>query len=502
MTGNTKEWFTGSKEGLRRIAKHRGLSYVLYELLQNAWDTEARNVHITFEPVPGRGRVWVSVEDDDPEGFHDLSHAWTLFAESTKKGNPTKRGRFNFGEKLVLAVCDEAEVTSTRGRVRFTSSGRSVQTQGTFRERGTLFRGLVQMTRDELSDVLHEALFLLPPEGVRTTLSVPGKDLLLEPRKPITSFSVSLKTVVMDAEGYLSEGVRKTQVDVYDRLPNQPGRVFEMGIPVGGEGEIWDIDVRQKVPLNIDRSGIPRAYLRTLRVHALNATSSTIAAESATSDAVQTVLGHPDINRETLDRVLTLQFGEKRAITDPSDREAEHRLKAEGYTIIHGRSLPSEVFDRIRELDVVKPAGQVSPSYKPYSNSPSAKPAVMIPREEWTQAMTQVSLYAHVLGDKLLRKNVLVSFEAQRGRDPWAANFGPHPGGGFELTFNYQRLGETFFRQGMTEKLNDILIHEFAHAFGGHLSAEFDEALSRLGAKMVTLALKEPSFFTFYQGST
>ena len=54
----------------------------------------------------------------------------------------------------------------------------------------------------------------------------------------------------------------------------------------------------------------------------------------------------------------------------------------------------------------------------------------------------------------------------------------------------------------MTEKLNDILIHEFAHAFGGHLSAEFDEALSRLGAKMVTLALKEPSFFTFYQGST
>jgi 3-(3-hydroxy-phenyl)propionate hydroxylase len=31
----------------------------------------------------------------------DLTHAFTLFAESAKKGDAEKRGRFNLGEKLV-----------------------------------------------------------------------------------------------------------------------------------------------------------------------------------------------------------------------------------------------------------------------------------------------------------------------------------------------------------------------------------------------------------------
>jgi len=97
-------WYESDKKGLERIARRRGLTYVLFELLQNAWDTVAKEVKVSFEPVDGRPLCDVTVADDDPDGFVDLNHAWTLFAESAKKSDPQKRGRFNFGEKLVLAV--------------------------------------------------------------------------------------------------------------------------------------------------------------------------------------------------------------------------------------------------------------------------------------------------------------------------------------------------------------------------------------------------------------
>ena len=159
------EWFAGSKKGLEKIARRRGLSYVIFELVQNAWDTGAKEVKMTFEVVEGRPLCWVRIEDDDPDGFKDLAHAWTLFAESEKKNDPEKRGRFNLGEKLVLALCQEAEITSTKGNVRFDDEGRHVGRKR--REKGTLFEGLVKMRRDELTELIVAARRLIPPAECR-----------------------------------------------------------------------------------------------------------------------------------------------------------------------------------------------------------------------------------------------------------------------------------------------------------------------------------------------
>jgi len=51
-------------------------------------------------------------------------HILTLFADSAKKSNPEQRGRFNLGEKLVFAQCDEVTVRTTKGGLRFDSEGR------------------------------------------------------------------------------------------------------------------------------------------------------------------------------------------------------------------------------------------------------------------------------------------------------------------------------------------------------------------------------------------
>ena len=56
-------------------------------------------IAVTLALVPGRPLADLTVEDDSPEGFHDLTHAYTLFAEAYKRGNPEQRGQFNLGRK-------------------------------------------------------------------------------------------------------------------------------------------------------------------------------------------------------------------------------------------------------------------------------------------------------------------------------------------------------------------------------------------------------------------
>jgi hypothetical protein len=62
---------------------------------ENGWDEPGvTKVTVSLE-YQGRNRAVLVVEDDAPEGFKDLSHAFTLFADSAKKVNPEQRGRFN-----------------------------------------------------------------------------------------------------------------------------------------------------------------------------------------------------------------------------------------------------------------------------------------------------------------------------------------------------------------------------------------------------------------------
>src|SRR6185312_11143672 len=113
-------------------------------LVQNGLDEAGvTRIDITLTPVPGHPLADLTVEDDSPEGFKDLSHAYTMFAESYKRANPEQRGQFNFGEKLVLAVCEEASIATTKGTVAFTDEGR-VEKPRQKRDRGSVFQGRIR----------------------------------------------------------------------------------------------------------------------------------------------------------------------------------------------------------------------------------------------------------------------------------------------------------------------------------------------------------------------
>jgi len=141
MTRANMGWFDVDKEGLAKIMERRGgKTFAIFELIQNGWDQNVMRVDVSLTPVDGRPAAMLVVEDDDPEGFADLSHAFTLFAESVKKSDPSKRGRFNLGEKLVLACCNLATITTTTGAVEFASTGRrrpKTFVHGSLRQRWT-----------------------------------------------------------------------------------------------------------------------------------------------------------------------------------------------------------------------------------------------------------------------------------------------------------------------------------------------------------------------------
>lgn len=119
LNKSMRDWFTVDKDGLAKVLGRRGKAFAMLELIQNAWDAPgATQVEVTLKPA-ARGRALLIVEDNSPNGFSDLAHAYTLFKESAKKADPTKRGRFDVGEKLVLAICDCARICTTRGTLMF-----------------------------------------------------------------------------------------------------------------------------------------------------------------------------------------------------------------------------------------------------------------------------------------------------------------------------------------------------------------------------------------------
>src|ERR1035441_73615 len=135
------------------------MEFALYELVQNAWDEKITRVEINLsKPISGRSTL--SVVDDSPEGYQDLTQSYTMYGKSYKKTDPQKRGAFNVGEKFVLALCDSATITSTSGQVVFNSSGRC--RTGSKRPAGTEFKGTLPLTLAEYNHILDKARYLIP----------------------------------------------------------------------------------------------------------------------------------------------------------------------------------------------------------------------------------------------------------------------------------------------------------------------------------------------------
>ena len=97
-------WFDVDKAGLKKVQSEKDKFFILQELISNALDENISICNINLQKLNNSRTYQLTVSDDSPDGFQDLSHSYTLFADSYKKGNVKQRGRFNLGEKFVLSM--------------------------------------------------------------------------------------------------------------------------------------------------------------------------------------------------------------------------------------------------------------------------------------------------------------------------------------------------------------------------------------------------------------
>lgn len=474
----TSNWFEVDKAGLKNIQLRRGIAKAVVELVSNALDapgTQEIVVHVirsqATQKKNGKPLYTLKVVDDSPDGFVDLREAWTLFAPSRKIDDPTKRGRFNLGEKLVLSLCDVAVIESTTGSVCFDERGRTVSKKSN-RTQGTEFTASIYMTDEEAEETRTLLRQLIIPSDC--ALAVDGN--IVQQPECVHEFTVTLPTEISDEEGVLRRTQRQTKVMLFEPGPSGAW-LYELGVPVVElPDERWGVNVEQKVPLNAERDNVTPAYLKKLRTVVLDNAFDLLSEADAAEPWVEQAL--EDANPAAVQATITKRFGEKRAIFDPSDPEASARLVSEGYTILHGRSLSSGAWSAVKRAEAAIPAGQIAPTNFARFSADGAEMAIEPSR--WTPGMTLLANYAQEFARVLLRKHIEVKFFSSVKLN-WAACYGP----GGPLCFNIGRLGRKFVDKPEQHAVDKLLLHEFAHEYeSNHLSTEYHEAICDLGAKM------------------
>jgi hypothetical protein len=479
-------WLVVDKDGFSKLVEQKGRGRIIAELIQNAWDEDGvTQVQVSIKPIPGSPYAVLTVFDDSQDGFHDLSHSFTLFAESKKKVDPSKRGRFNLGEKAFLSLCRQADIISTKGSVHFTQDGDRRQSKKA-QDRGTTVTAELRITREQVTEAIAYLQTLISPENITTVID----GITLPIRKPIHTFEVTLPTEIADAEGNLRSTRRKTSVSCFEPKENEIPTLYEMGIPVVelGEEVKWHVDIKQKVPLNQDRDNVQPSYRKEVLVNLANQLNKYLTAEDYAKPLWVETVEDKRVDQKVFQDSFKSRFGDKVAAFTPNDKEANNRAVANGYTVLSGGSLSKEGWERTRESEVAPSAGKLFPTHPE-----NARGVTYLEHSLWTPAMLFIEAECLKLAPDLIGTEITV--QIAQNMIPAMASYG-----GCQLTFSIAMLGSNWFdrmgaeimREGISLEFHSLFIHELAHHYeSNHLSEKYYNACCMLGAKLALLARQE-----------
>ncbi|MEW6613963.1 MAG: hypothetical protein AB1401_00605 [Thermodesulfobacteriota bacterium] len=461
-------WLEVSRSGLRELQEGKPKHFIVRELVQNAWDEKVTYCKLTTSWNKGVAKI--EVEDDSPEGFRDLSDAFTLFSHTYKRSDPEKRGRFNLGEKEVLAMCDYALIRTTKGTLVFDNNGR--HRSGRKRIAGTVIMVHVKMKKFEYDDMLKALRKYMVPDGIR--FSVNGEEVLY--RRPFKVFEATLPTEYV-VNGVFTRTRRKTRIHVMHRNPESGAMLYELGIPVCEIECLYDIDVQQKVPLSTDRSMVPESYLSNVYAEVLNAVYEVVPEECASEQWIREAIGNSRIGREALKDVIEKRFGDKVVVANQWDRTSIDRAVSEGYRVIRGQDLSKAEWTNVHQYELIKSSSVLFGTR-----------FVGFTEVDPDDNMRKVAELARKIAKGYLGVDILVKFAR------WEGNTGAEYGNK-ELSFNVACLGVGFFNPPLSEKVIDLIVHEICHERGLHTQASYHNALTGVCGMLVMIALKEPEFF-------
>lgn len=464
-----KPWFVVSEKGLKALLSGKKKTFIVNELVQNAFDEPISycKVDIKWDA----GKIDISVEDDSPEGFRHIEHAYTLFEDTYKRYDPEKRGRINWGEKLVLAMCIKygAEISTTKGTIVFHPVKGRIHRWSVKRERGSIFKGTFRATKAEYQELLSHAKKLLPPVNIDYYLNkerIPSKIIY-------KSFKSELNTEIFEND-ILKTIKRKTEVHLVES--QEQSYIFEMGIPVMETDCNWHIDVQQKVPLTIDRESIEPKYLKTLYAEVLNHTYNDIPDDEVSSPWVRTGFIDRRANKNAVKTISEKRYGDKYLSKNPFDPNSNAEAISRGYHIIGGAELTKAEWSKMKGCELVQSTTELFGK-----NLVSGKDVIP------TGAQQRFSQFIKKVAKELLDMDVTVRFMTAPVSDGAYYDAG-------EFIFIVNRLPKNFFDE-INEQNLDLLIHEFGHEAGQHTDHAYHRLLTKLGAKLIMKARRDPSFF-------
>jgi len=464
-----RNWFEVDDNGFRALQAGKPKAYIVRELIQNSFDEDVTYVKILTSL--NHRTAEISVEDDG-FGFRDIRDAYTLFANTEKRSNPEKRGRFNIGEKQAFIVCKKAIVETTSGTVIFDERGRHKNHQK--RECGTKVTVWFTTVRGEIEEIQKYIDLIIPPrEGVTFTHNQHQRTR----STPFKTFITPLPTEFF-VNRQMKGTIRKTEVELF--LPtNKLTYLYEMGIPVMEIECDYHVNVLQRIPLGIDRDRVKKSYMKTLFSEILNNTIEEISEENVSGAWVCAGMSDDRISKKAVDRVIKIRYGEKAVVATPSDRTSVDDAISDGANVIWSRELSKEEWKQVRKHDVLKS------SKERYGHATAPTYSVAPSEEMWRVGELAKKIMKDVF-------NIDIDVRFIRGRIRESASYGNRT-----LTFTVNKLGNKWFEE-INVKVIDLIIHELAHEFGMHTERGYHEALSKLGSELIFKVKEDPKYLSNY----
>jgi len=476
-----KNWFEVSKEGLRQLQEGKPKDFVLKELVQNAWDEDG--VTYCFVKIHhSNGKLFISVADNAPEGFKDLTHAFTLFAPTYKRLDPEKRGRFNIGEKQVLAICKKAVICTTKGTIVFTPEGRHHKRLKM--PSGSVIEVELRANKQEFQAVMEKIFTYLPPRRINFQIN----DGQIPYRRPYKTVEATLPTEIQ-RQDRLAKTVRKTKVDIHRAIDPVLGKLihresvvlksylYEMGLPICEIDCRCSVDVQQKIPLSIDRETVSQSYLQKIFTIVLNLTHDEISSKNVSEVWVREGMGGNDVSKEAVKSVIKARYGDKVVVATPGDTLGKDKAIAHGYRVVHGSEMSAKEWSNIRMAEAI-----VSTAVQFPTEMVEGELVVV------NGDMEKVEELAKRIAARCLSCEIAVSFKSWSGGV--SAQYGNR-----HLTFNVKTLGRGFFTPPVTSRVINLIVHELAHEKGTHTEEVYHQWLSSMAGHLVIIALDDPAFF-------
>ncbi len=441
--------------GMRELQEGRELWRLTKELPVNVFDEFVRDdverrptyCAVNLSPVEGRRQVWIVVEDDG-QGFQSLEDAYTLFRTTPKRGQANVAGRFNLGEKELMAAAVSGSIATTSGTVTFMEQDRQVDKKRRL-DQGTMVSAVLKAKVKEIFQAEQMLRRLIPPEGLVYTVN---GERVRRPN-PVAETTAPLATVIQQAPGEpMRPSTRTTEVKFYEPMTEglapPVAWLYELGCPIQPIEAPFSVDIGQKVPLPPERDTVSAWYLKDIFAVMVNV--GLVGEDTAGQTYTKLALEDSTITEEAVKEVVRLRHGGKVALWS-TNRLANEKAQDAGYNVVHPRTLSSAEREAYEEKAGVDHTSRLFGG--PAGAGPDAIPVLAV---QPTDDMLRVGDYAKFLAQELLHITITATFYSQKGSGV-AAEYG-----GNGIAFNVGSLGESWFRN-LRPTLTGLILHELAH---------------------------------------